>query len=364
MKINKCAFVWCLLILCQYITAQTPVNDPSWIIRNGTNDATDNFNGSSVDGNKWISTYWGGGNRNNGAEIVKVSQLTFPNPGSSGYLQIEADTMIPAETYTNTIEGVPTPVTYYYKGGVIISNTPYKYGYFEISAKYPTSHYSYWPAFWLLGGACDASTAWAGRYGEIDICENGAETSYNSQMMGTNWHREDSIGPGACQVNSLTADPYVVENLNPLSNEHKFGMLWEVDRMSWYFDDILVHSVYDPVNTPKDPGNIIINFAVDPWYAPHHYNVWPADFKINYVNVWQLSTADCNTTQTITTFTPGPTYQTIKKWIVTDNSYTPTFNTSSNTTLRATDYILFDVGTTISDNGSGTFSAIVTPCPN
>jgi hypothetical protein len=42
----------------------------------------------------------------------------------------------------------------------------------------------------------------------------------------------------------------------------------------------------------------------------------------------------------------------------------PVFNLSDNCTLRATDYVILDAGTTINATGTGQFSVIITPCPN
>jgi hypothetical protein len=64
-------------------------------------------------------------------------------------------------------------------------------------------------------------------------------------------------------------------------------------------------------------------------------------------------------------YSATPLPRAVKQWIWTKTvSTSPTFNLSDNCTLRATDYILIDEGTTIGASGTGQFSAIVTPCPN
>ena len=148
--------------------AQIPVNDPAWI---KVITLSDDFNGSTLNLYKWQtwdSVY------QHGLGLDFKRNLQF----SGGILKIHADTLNPNRTLAGQ--------TYAYQAGEIQSrDTSFKYGYYEISAKYPVGNIAYWPAFWLWYKNCIPGNEW---YEEIDITENGGAQSLNGHEMGVNIH--------------------------------------------------------------------------------------------------------------------------------------------------------------------------------
>jgi len=136
--------------------------------------------------------------------------------------------------------------------------------------------------------------------------------------------------------------------------------------MYFFFDDSLVRTV-SSTDVPKHAMYLIFDIYVNPWYA-FITPMPPADFIIDKFNYYTLNT-DCDS---ITISNPSADYynaipaRAIEKTITTKtvSGVSPTFNLSDSCTLRATDYILLDEGTTINSIGPGQFSAIVMPCPN
>ena len=331
--------------------AQIPINDPAWIINN---NLSDDFYGTTLNTSKWVtwdSTY------QHGLGMDFNRNLQF----SGDTLIIHADTLNPNRYYK--ILGVTD--TFRYQASEIQSiDTSFKYGYYEISAKYPVGNKAYWPAFWLWnGGDCSSySKSW---YNEIDITENGGTQSFNGHEVGINMHWAN---PNSCYpfdqnvANTVTGLPL----LN--STFHKYACQWDVNNLAFYFDDSLVLNVPNSV-VPNFPHHLNLNLD---FYIDSSQGILPhmpsADFKIDYFHYYKLN-IDCQNTLTISN--PSTDYynaspaRAVKKSIttVTVGGTSPTFNLSDDCTLRATDYILLDAGTTITGTGTGQFSAIITPCP-
>jgi beta-glucanase (GH16 family) len=364
---------------------QIPVNDPAWQLQpGGTSGGTEEFNSTLDYTNKWFDQYpWG--DYSLGAEIDLPANLI--QTGTT--LKIKVDTLIPNVTRPNTVFNNTTGnVTIAYQGGCLQSQMQggsdvYKYGYLEIYAKYPTSYYAYWPAFWLWSAACTPVY-----YNEIDICENGAFDSYPGTHMGTNNHLHLS---GSCANNDLlnTENYLKITGLPLLSSAfHKYAIEWAPDRMIYYFDDVAVRTIYDPTGAliPQHSMAVILNFAWDPYaaYLPSDWNntkifplypkhneqspvLHPQYFEIDYLRYYKLNT-DCSTNLTICT--PGTDYsaRAVEKSITTGGSSgcTPTFNpttTANSWTLRATDFIQIAAGTTINPSGTGYVLLETMPCP-
>ena len=351
--------------------AQIPVNDAGWILQP---NLSDEFDSAYLNLTRWSYTdNWPA----NGAEINYVRNLIMTGTGvGNGTLKIKADTLIPnvAVYPSNNGYNPPDTVHYAYQGGHINTNdTIYKYGYIEISAKFPVGHYDAWPAFWLWSGNCTTF------YNEIDIAENGGGDSRWGNT-GTNMHvyyeTHDS-----CSWDWPTTENYQrIYHTPPLDTSifHKYAAQWEPNTVIYYIDDLPVRTIYKPDSTPTHNMGVILNFCIDPWNtilptdwdpSKHHtYNYdttgtdFPQYFEIDYMRYYKLN-ADCSTDKTICN--PGADYSSraVEKTITTGGSCSPTFNTSDGYTLRATDYVILDAGTTINADGSGQFSVIVTPCP-
>lgn len=373
--------LWLAFVLITSISfAQVPLpnGDSSWIYQS---NLSDEFDSTALRTYKWNNAYWGGISPTiaNGAEINYASNLSF----NSATLKIKADTLVPNVTrawgtFPDYHYSQPSQsLTYAYQGGVIQSKTAgYKYGYFEYSAKFPSNKYSLWPAIWLLGGKDTVA------YNEIDIAENNAYQSFQGNLIGNNYHSSnitaiwDSLWHGGFNNAVLPAG-------DSLSGAfHKYALQWDSLQISWFFDDVKVASLYDPTGAkiPRYSLGLLINFCVDPQFAylPNNWNGtnipnphrnktptnWPQYLEIEYVRYFKLS-AECSSDLS-NLCSPSGYNRKIKKSITTDASCTPTFNPSTaagSYTLRATDYILINEGTTINPSGTGYFTIEPTPCP-
>ncbi len=351
-----------IVLLCSLkeIKAQSlPANDATWTLVKH-----DDFN--SLNTSDWYDQYWSGTSPvNNGDEYNSPSNLYFNH--TSGFLSIKCEKLTTPINYPSGSQNY-----YPYQSGVVFSSFQYKYGYWEISAKFPVGE-GYWPAFWLLETGTNACTVpgYAGWYEETDILENGGEASKYYDSFGYNYHwrnpspncqRDAYNGPGSVY--------YLPVNGN-ISNENKIGLFWEPGRMTWYFNDVPVKIINDPVNTPSHALKTIINFAVDPGWKPIPSTTFPAWFEINYLKIWQLQ-HDCSTTETFCSNFNAATWNgggsngsKVKQSIsIGGSGCSDNINISSDVHFWATDYILLDVGTTITNDNSNSFSAIVTNCPN
>lgn len=380
MKKYKWLIALYILIMCNTVNAQLPFGDSAWILQT---NLSDEFDTAGLRTNKWNNAYWGGTSPTiaNGAEINYAGNLSF----NSATLKIKADTLAPNVprawgTFPDYKYGTSgQSLTYAYQGGVVQSKTAgYKYGYIEYSAKFPSKKYPLWPALWLLGGPTNT-------YNELDIAENGAFQSFAGNHIGTNYHTSnitgiwDSLWHGGW-------DNIVLPAGDSLSGTfHKFALQWDSLHVTWFFDDAKVAALYDPTGAKIPCNNVgmLINFCIDPAYAylPNDWNgqafgfdtlnhrnktptQWPQFLEVEYVRYYKLG-AEC-TTDLSNLCTPSDYNRKVKRSITTDATCSPNFSPSTaagSYTLRATDYILINEGTTINPTGTGYFSIEPTPCP-
>lgn len=341
---NLILIVFSIIFGVKYSQAQIPVNDPAWVKDTALSD---DFDGTAIKAYKWnVEDSFAGSNH---WEMMFKKNITV----SGGHARIKIDTLVPSKTYNGTTR-------YYQSGSLDSKDTSFKYGYLEISAKYPTGNEAYWPAFWGWNNHCGGSP-W---YNEIDICENGGTESLDGHIMLTNYFANIS----GCN-NPMNNIAVPIANLPLLSSAfHKFGLEWAPDRMLYYFDDSLVRTVYDPTRAiiPQNHMYTIFDIYITNWLGnlPH----MPADsLVIDYFYYYTLN-KDCSTNKTIcnpsTDYYSATPARAVERTIITGGaSCSPTFNTSDACTLRATDSVTLDEGTTINPDGTGHFSIIIHPCP-
>ena len=144
----------------------------------------------------------------------------------------------------------------YVSGKITTANRlSFQYGFIEARIKVPTDRGS-WSAFWLLGENLLEGTAWP-ECGEIDILE--AVGQEPNSLLGT------VHGPGYCADEGPTKKIHFNE---PLSTDfHTYGILWLPDRIDWYFDGRLYHSLRAEDLQPhkwvfNQPFYMIINLAM------------------------------------------------------------------------------------------------------
>jgi hypothetical protein len=262
-------------------------------------------------------------------------------------------------------------------------STSYKYGYLEIYAKYPSKKFSLWPAFWIQGSDCGTSHY----VNEVDIAESVALQSFQGNHIGNNFYITDSH----CGYDSIEHSQYdypdylsnIVLPVDSLSGGfHKFALNWNPNNFTYLFDDSPTWSINDASghSVPQNGLHVFLNFCIEPGRAllpanwigvtppalepKHTPTKWPQHFEIDYFRYYKLGT-ECSSAQSVCT--PSNYNRKVKQTItVGGGACSPTYNANtwnSSYTLRATDYVLLDAGTTISPTGTGYFAIETLACP-
>jgi beta-glucanase (GH16 family) len=171
-----------------------------------------------------------------------------------------------------------------------------EYGRFEARIKLPFGK-GYWPAFWLLGvpetiivDGEEVLEEWPA-VGEIDIMEylGDEPTTVFGTLHGPNFSGAESI-----------SKEFSLENDRFDSDFHVFGIEWSPNRVNYYVDDVLYHSL-----TPEDvdeetdgegqwvfndrPFYIILNVAIGGNLPgnPTPETVFPQRMVVDYVRVYE-----------------------------------------------------------------------------
>lgn len=220
----------------------------------------DEFNTSSLDTTKWSVCYpWDCHSGGNGELMVYDPK----------YIKTESGNLVITADNTRTCDGSYCAD---YGSGLIQTGIPIggstpkfmlKYGFVEgrIQVPYGTG---YFPAFWLRGSP-----------GEIDLMEVfGNNTWFSCGAHSPEW---------SC--------PHFGSNTP--GSWHTFGVDWEPNVMTFYFDGQVTSTTTDPQKIPSDEMRLLVNFAVGANFIPppDSTTVFPAQMKVDYVRVWKKNTA-------------------------------------------------------------------------
>jgi beta-glucanase (GH16 family) len=228
----------------------------------------------------WNTNYWWAGQSGstldgNGEEEWYINHLYGPTSSvtpwtvSNGILTLTADHADPAIQ--------PLINNYQYTSGQIQSYYSFSqlYGYFEIRAKMPSGQ-GLWPAFWLL----PVDGSWPP---EIDVLEVlGHDTTTLHNAVHYNAPRHKSVG-AATQFRDAN------NQLIDLSADfHTYGVDWQADYITWYFDGEQVFQTATPPGVNK-PMYILANLAVGGSWpgSPDASTQFPAEYQIDYIRVYQ-----------------------------------------------------------------------------
>jgi len=253
--------------------------------------------GTYLDTSRWETKYWWGGRSlsSNGEQQYFADRSTrvVQNYPSVDPFKLDAKASVDRPDYMAdgsgilTITARPSPnknltdglpyvsglITSYDGDGVGFSQ---QYGYFEMCAQVPSGQ-GLWPAFWLL----PADGSWPP---EIDVMELlGADpTTYYGGM-----HWEDASTP----QHDYDTDPFhAIVDLS--KGFHTYGVSWSPTDLTFYLDGNVVGSMNTP-SVLNEPMYMLAGLAVGGNWGgtvdPNHPNraVFPEEFKIDYIKVWQ-----------------------------------------------------------------------------
>ena len=114
----------------------------------------------------------------------------------------------------------------------------WRYGYYEVRMKWKPEPGA-WPAVWLIPNVAGHLR----ESGEIDIFEGDGDTPRT--FYGTLHHWQEAPGNPNSMVDSVNtgkSNRFGLPSGVNLEQFHTYGMLWEPNRVTWYFDDKALHS--------------------------------------------------------------------------------------------------------------------------
>ena len=242
-----------------------------------TSTFSDEFNSLSLSNGQsgvWEPKFWwaddkGGSLHTNSEKQWYINPAYQPtssvNPFSvqNGVLTITAAAT--PDAISNAVNG------YDYTSGMLTTHPSFSqtYGYFEIRADMPSDQGA-WPAFWLL----PEDGKWPP---ELDVIEMRGQNP-NTLIL-------------SAHSNASGQQTSTITNVNVTSTEgfHKYGLLWDEDHITWYFDDVAVAQVDTPTDM-HDPMYMIVNLAVG-GIAGTPTNGLPngSQMKIDYIHAYSIN---------------------------------------------------------------------------
>jgi beta-glucanase (GH16 family) len=177
---------------------------------------------------------------------------------------------------TLTAQPAPTSLQplidgYKYTSGMVntFNSFTQTYGYFEMRAQLPAGQ-GLWPAFWLL----QADMSWPP---EIDAME---VLGHDMTTLHTALHTN--------QTGSHTATGADVTVPNMSLGYHTYGVDWQADYITYYFDGNQVYRAPTPSDM-HEPMYMIANLAVGGYWPGFVDSTtpFPAEMKIDYIRAYQ-----------------------------------------------------------------------------
>lgn len=233
----------------------------------------DEFNGASLDTNKWTTCqYW---TLSDGGCVGGLGEIGWFRPQNvwlqNGYVRLRAD----RSWYLN-----PEGRWHEYTAGAVTSKNKYDftYGYVEARIKVPKGA-GLWPQFWLHPAPNDGNVIWPP---EIDIVEL---VSKYTDVAHLTFHFVNANGE-----NDSTGFAYQ-SNYDYSMDWHVFAVDWRTDAVIWYIDGVERFRVTERV--PTIPMNIIAALPVGGWWPgyPDQTTPFPAYMDVDYLRVWQRGNA-------------------------------------------------------------------------
>lgn len=211
---------------------------------------SDNFEGDTLDGTKWVTCYDWYNKQYNGCTNEGNNESQWYTPSQvevgGGYVTLTAKRQ-PTVGWFKTWEQV-----YPFRSGMVATGRPSQdtepkwagsYGYYEARMKVSGGQ-AVWPAFWLL----PADRSWPP---EIDIMELLGDKQ-DQVLMTHHW-------PGP--ANRPAKDNTTYTGRDFTQDWHTYAINWQEGQIDWYIDGVLRKTAKGK-HVPSKPMEIILNLAI------------------------------------------------------------------------------------------------------
>jgi autotransporter-associated beta strand protein len=244
----------------------------------------DEFNGNSLDTNKWSYNYPtsfpNNGHTHNHQAYMEASQDIV----SGGRLNLQGINQVDPNAPANySYGGVSYPLNY--TSGAVNTASTFNFGpdpndssseiYVEASMQMPGTEGN-WPAFWML------QSGWPP---EIDIMEFPYNTTSSDSNVNSayQYHATWHYGTGSDPLSAGTT----VGTSNLTTGFNTYGLLWTHNTLTFYFNGTAEYSTSASVSQATKMYLILDN-AIGGWPGTPPANAgFPSNFQTDWVRVWQ-----------------------------------------------------------------------------
>ena len=256
--------------------ADPPANMSGW-----TMVFNDEFDGNSLDKSKWNPTYNWGHTHNHRAYCVEENVSV-----SDGLLRIKGEAKRHPQAPATCKSGDKT-YSLDYTSGAIDTRGKFevKYGYIEGRFKMP-KQLGTWPAFWTL------QDGWPPEIDIFEVPHARNQHHYYLHYTKTDWYASHgSAWDHEASFGGVHTGP------DKSADFHTYGLEWNDQYLSFYFDDQLVASYNKPSEISQLAKNyIIINLAIGGWATDNGNPIEvtsgnPAYLECDWVRVWSKNSA-------------------------------------------------------------------------
>jgi beta-glucanase (GH16 family) len=213
----------------------------------------------------WVNTLWGHTHFTGELENYRPANVS----ASDGVMSLTAQQDLAGGGYSSGIINTGGNTA---TGGSIAPSFSFQYGYIEASMKL-VSGTGFWTGFWML--PTPDANGYHDQDGEIDIME---QIGSDPTSIAGSLHHDPT---------NRTKDFHSGVDLS--TSFHTYGVDWEPDHITWYFD----HSPYLTVTSdvPNVPMYVILNLAIGDatsWAGtPDATTPFPTTMQVDYVRVYR-----------------------------------------------------------------------------
>jgi beta-glucanase (GH16 family) len=228
---------------------------------------SDEFDGQTLDTNKWTTAM----------DFVGTQGPRYHNEFYQSYT-LDEDVVVAAgslhlRTERHTVAGTEPIGLFEYSQGLVSTEDKFTFtfGYVEIRAKYPGGK-GLWPCFWLMP---QNQGNWPP---EFDIAEyyGGQHKMHFGLAHGT---MRDAVWDSSGDTQTEFAN-----------NWHTFALEWRPGHAVWYVDGVARKTVSADY-VPSVPMYVILSNSISsrlgPSGEPDENTVFPNDFEIDYIRIYQ-----------------------------------------------------------------------------